>query len=171
MADGTGGTAGNSGGAAAGFGGLALVALIIGGLFLYQREGGKVFDEKKAEPITPAVVAIEASLDTGFRSHDVVLTHKHNDGVIPDGGRLTDVDVTLVLYKEDGTRHEVKRVWATWDKGEAKKINVPAHKYQKGELVGTCTAVGLLGKVERHSVENSWLWNWDRKEAGGRKVP
>jgi hypothetical protein len=163
MADGKGGTASNGGGATAGLGGLALVVLIIGGLFLYQREGGKVFDEKKAQPSVPTVIFIKASLDTGFRSHDVILTHTHNDGVDPGAGRLTDVEVTLVLYREDGTRHEVKRVWAAWDKGEAKKINVPAHKYQKGELVGTCMATGLFGKVERHNVEYSWLWNWDRK--------
>ena len=70
-----------------------------------------------------------------------------------------------------GTRHEVKRVWAAWDKGEAKKVNVPAHKYQKGELIGTCTATGLFGKVERHNVEHGWAWDWNRKEAGGRKGP
>lgn len=151
------------GGAVAGFGGLALIALIIGGLFLYQREGGKVFDEKKSQPIVPAVVFIKASLDPGFRSHDVVLNHTHNDGTNPNGGRLTDVEVTLVLYREDGTRHEVKRVWAAWDKGETKKVNVPAHKYQKGELIGTCTASDPFGNVGKHNVEYSWTWNWERK--------
>lgn len=87
------------GGGGAGFGWLALVVLIIGGLFLYQREGGKVFEQKKREPFVPAVLGVEASLDIGLRSHDVLLTHKHNDGVIPDGGRLTDIEAALVLYR------------------------------------------------------------------------
>lgn len=152
------------GGATAGIGGgLALVVLILGGLFLYQREGGKVFEDKKAPPIVPAVVSIKVSLDTGFRSHDVVLTHTHNDGTDPNGGRLTDVEMTLVLYREDGTRHELKKVWAGWDRGEAKKVNVPAHKYQKVELIGTCTAADSVGYVGKHNIQITWLWNWDRK--------
>lgn len=57
----------------------------------------------------------------------------------------------------------MKKFWAAWDKGEVKKVNVPAHKYQKVELVGTCLAVGRFRKVERHTIQDSWAWNWDRK--------
>ena len=61
------------------------------------------------------------------------------------------MNVTLVLSWEDGKPHG------------ANTVNVPAQKYQKVELVGTSTAVGILREVKPHTLQDSWGWNWDRK--------
>jgi RNA polymerase subunit RPABC4/transcription elongation factor Spt4 len=123
----------------------------------------------------PPVQGVEATWDTGLRTHDLVLTHRHNEGVLPKYTGLLDVDLTVTLYRQDGTMQQVRQSWAEWSKGEAKRVNVPAHKYQKVELSGTCRAAAPAPKatagggldpgveVQTHVFQNSWTWDWNRR--------
>jgi hypothetical protein len=99
----------------------------------------------------PEVTGLTAEFDTGVFSHDLVL----KNGSSSD---LTEVDLAVTLYLEDGQKPVVKRFWSTWSRGEVKKINVPSHQYQKVMLAGGC----IQGSKRSH-INNSWTWTWGRR--------
>ncbi|MBY0442132.1 MAG: hypothetical protein K2Q25_08375 [Mycobacteriaceae bacterium] len=136
-----------------GIGCLVVVVLVIGGLFLYQREGGKVFGPggviaPPKEPDPPLVAGLQSAWDTGTFSHDLVLT---NNGAVD----LAEVDVSITLFREDGEKVALKRFWSTWTKGEAKRVNVPAHRYQKEIVQGTAKRGG-----QKLRIDDTWTTNW-----------
>lgn len=155
---------------------VVVVLAVLGFFSCKKSDDAKPPAAKQVAPSAPLPVqGVEATFDTGLRSHDVILTHRHNEGVLPNHGALLDVDLTVTLYRQDGTPHQVRQFWADWPKGEAKRVNVPAHKYQKVEVTGTCRAAGAALKatvggglepgieVQPHVFRNSWTWDWNRR--------
>ena len=104
-------------------------------------------------PAAPRVVtAVSATPDAGTFTHDVVLRN----------GRafaLGDVDVVLTLSRTDGGRPETRHFWGHWGPGEAKRVSVRAHDYQKAVLSGT--ALGPPKSV-RETVAVKAQANWAR---------
>lgn len=126
-----------------------VVLAIIGGGFLYQREGGKVFGPGGIIGLpVPRVVGLKASFHGGFLSYDLLLTNE-------SAADLDQVDLTITLYREDGEKPVVKQFWSAWTKGEVKRINVPSHQYQKVVLHGTATQAS-----EKRNIEDEWTWRW-----------
>ncbi len=133
-----------------GVGCLVVVILIVGGLFLYQREGGKIFGPGGviAPPPPPRVTVLKATFDTGLFSHDLLLTNG-------SARELKDVDLTITLFREDGEKPVVKQFWSKWSVGEVKKINVPSHNYQKVTLTGRA-----FQDPEWKKIDDGWTWTW-----------
>lgn len=140
---------------------LAVVVLVIGGLFLYQREGGKLFGPeglaKKVLPADPTVKGITAEFDTGLLSHDLLLKNEYS------GGDLSDVEVVVTLFREDGQKPQINQFWGTWKRDEIKRISMTAHPYQKVQLKGTAKKAG-----EAVRIETEWSWSWSRNPPSGR---
>jgi curved DNA-binding protein CbpA len=88
---------------------------------------------------TPQVEDLEFSWDTGIFTHDFLLTYRAAE-------ELSDVEVTVTFYRQDGQRVPIKKFWSNWQQNETKRVNVPGHQYQKAEIEGT--AVRILEKVE-----------------------
>ena len=95
------------------------------------------------------IEGLKAGWDTGTFTHDFLLTN----GSASD---LSEVEITLTLYREDGERVPFKKFWSSWNKNETKKVNVSAHRYQKMEVQGT--AINNSRKVR---IDSYWNQNWD----------
>jgi hypothetical protein len=143
---------------------LALVFLILGGIYLYQRGGGTIVGPGgliSGEEIK----GLAAVWDSGTLTHDLNLKN---------GSRfdLREVNVTITLYREDGEKLTVKQFWAKWPHGEVRKINVPASNYQKVTLIGSAFADSVpyvpptppLVGDGKSSINTSWTWDWKRKQ-------
>jgi hypothetical protein len=132
---------------------LILVIALIGGGYLYQREGGKVFGPDgvvgpKKPPEPPRLTGFQSKWDTGAFSHDLLLVNQ-------SAGELKDVSLTIKFYREDGKTLEEKRFWAIWQQGETKRVNVPSHRYQKHEWRGTA-----LRGFEKVTIDDIWDTTW-----------
>ena len=142
----------NSGGGWGWFWLIVIIALVGGG-YLYQREGGKVFGPDgligPPKPASPPVLdGIKMKWDTGAFSHDLLLTNE-------TGSELRDVALTITFYRDDGEKAPVKKFWSKWGKGETQKVNVPAHRYQKEVFQGTA-----LRGFEKVKIDESWTTTW-----------
>ena len=78
-----------------------------------------------------------------------IITNRNEDK--PD---LKNVNVMLTFYPDDGTRHELKKFWAVWKRGEGKEIDVwttlKLSKVQRIEMEGTTqldSSIQAEGKV------------------------
>lgn len=125
--------------------GFAIVALIGIG-FLYQREGGKVFGPgglfgpARVEPATLDGFSIEKYEPGLFGTS---LTLKNGTRSI-----LTDVNVVLTLFREDGEQVPVKKFWSKWGLNELQKFDIPTAPYQKMVLKGVAKNDGTECKLE-----------------------
>ena len=88
--------------------------------------------------------------------HTLRLTLLRSPGISPAGLSYSDQST------QDWGRHEFKYGIAShagdWQKGETKRVNVPAHQYQKVTLKGTAEQHGTKVKIE-----DNWTWTWGRK--------
>lgn len=125
---------------------LVIVGGILVGVYVIRQGVGHY---RAQEP--PTVRGFTAAIDTGAFSHDLQVTNFQN-------GDHDDCDVTFVFYRQDGQRPEVKQFWSKWKQSEVKKINMPAHQYQKVVLKGTAKQDQKPVKVDC-----DWSWTWNGK--------
>src|SRR5208282_724613 len=126
---------------------LILIIGLVGGGYLYQREGGMIFGPRGVVATVllspPRTSGLVANWNTGVFSHDLLLTNRSSSD-------LTEVDLTITLYRKDGQKPVVKQFWSRWAKGETKKINVPSHQYQKVSLTGTA-----LKNLDKNTIDDA----------------
>lgn len=96
------------------------------------------------QPRPPLIIGLKGGWDSGVFNHDLLLTNGSSN-------ELSEVEVTITLFREDGERVPVKKFWSRWSENEIKKINVSAHGYQKVEIQGTA-----LSGSTRVRIESSW---------------
>jgi hypothetical protein len=96
----------------------------------------------------PELKGITSGWDAGTFTHDVTFTNG-------SGADLTDVAVTVTLYRDDGERVPVTKFWARWAKGEVVKVNVRAHPYQKRTMTGSA-----FRGDEKLRVDLLWTSDW-----------
>jgi hypothetical protein len=130
---------------------LVVVILIVGGLFLYQQNGGTIYGPGGLFSL-PEVTGLTADFEPGMFSHDLLL----KNGSSSD---LKEVDLTVTLYREDGEKPVVKQFWSNWSSGEVKKVNVPSHNYQKVRLTGSA-----IQDSERRHINIGWTWTRKSKQ-------
>src|SRR5437762_1327942 len=105
--------------------GCGVVVLALLGLgWLYQREGGKVFElpNKLQPPPAPLVLEgkeIGVRVKPGVFNHGIVLSN-NTDHI------LTEATLTVTVVKKKGDQTERKGYWERWIPGEEKTIQVPA---------------------------------------------
>lgn len=144
--------------------------LLMMGIILIGYCGGfgcdKSFDPKRFEPPPPRVEHLQANFDTGLFIYDLKLSHDH------PWGELTDIELTISLYRQDGEKREVKQYWGTWKPKEVKKVSIPAHRYQKVAVLGSAIAITKRTYTEsngkshealeeaKHTIDSSWTWEW-----------
>lgn len=128
---------------------LIVVVALIGAGYLYQREGGRIFDDSRIAPPTVLRLQSKSTFATGLFTHDLTVTNE-------SGRDLQEVNLTLTLFREDRENVTVKRYWPEWKQGEAKIINVPAYSYPKVTMEGT--AMSSLERVVLQDV-GTWAWN------------
>ena len=127
---------------------LAVSILVVGGMYLYQREGGRIFPENSGgqdtneslvEKFNPpaAITEIVAREDVGPLSNDYVYTYRGS-------GSLENVELTFTIWYTNGKKLDENRSYATWNSGESKTINVSAWDgySERHKITGTAERSG-----------------------------
>lgn len=105
---------------------LVVVIAVVGGGYLYQREGGKIFGPdglagKGAGAVKQkrTVYSFQAERNEGVFSHDLSYEYTGSE-------KLEDVDLTITIWYDRGAKPEIKRFWNAWMPNEKKTINITA---------------------------------------------
>ncbi len=134
-----------------------LVFALLGAGYLYQREGGKLFNAVDAMVEPPPLLlegkAIQVKVDVGLMTHDIIVVN-HSENV------LTEATVTILMVKKDGTQLETKAHWEKWAPGEEKRINVTASGTRTAgfgiAVTGEASTKTREGRRQRVVIASAW---------------
>ncbi len=87
------------------------------------------------------------SWDNGVLTHDACF---RNDS----GQDLFDVNITLTFWNQNGQTVRVRQLWGSWMRGEIRRVNLPAQRYEKTEMDGNAR-MGAPGG-QKGEIRTTW---------------
>lgn len=135
---------------------IGLVGIGIG--YLYQREGGKLFDNPLVEPPPLRLEGdkITVKVNSGIFTHDVIVIN-NSDHI------LTEATITATLIKRDGTKLDAKAYLEKWIPGGSTKINVTAEGTRTAGFAIAITGTAMTKTKDGRSQKVVIISAWDMK--------